>query len=503
MRISLNTLATHLLHRGSEAAGNYQTKSGINLVASISPHQAQVLDQASEIRKLAKIHNLEPVYDTMLCCPRCLTSFLWRGNSPYPISVPCPSPSSSGAPCNEPIHVSSRLVHVQKLNDWLGKMLSRPWIEEALDKASKELRVAHESISSCLDARVIRDLQTEGGKPFLPSSGTDLHIVMSFNDDDFNSYGMKPGGAKYQTKGVFMSLLSLPIELRNLAENIFIALAATGPHTPKGQKLGSLLTPIVNELLRLRSGVFFTKTSLHPEGRLVRVMLPCVINDLLAALDLLHLPHFANEAAPCAFCLILRSVMEYEDAYAPPRLPAEKDRLFAQWAALNSADARAAFERKHSVSYPELQRLPYFNEVRMKVLEPMHAFQNIIKDYLKTLGMDAFKTDATKVAQPPAPSDALLSDARQALQSGDPKRVRQLSIQGIIALCNEKGIRYAGSKAVLTSKLWVRKSSASFSYRRFSDCTIQMSLVSPAQPEVPSSSMAHIFTRVSTIGVLL
>ena len=57
----------------------------------------------------------------------------------------------------------------------------------------------------------------------------------------------------------------------------------------------------------------------------------------------------------------------------PLRDEAEHRRLADEYDRLNTKAERDDFCSRHGVRYSELLRLPYFNPIRMSVIDPMHS----------------------------------------------------------------------------------------------------------------------------------
>lgn len=451
----LITLSIYLLAGVSQSSANFLTAAQRVLLAT---HGAQEggsnLEKVTSIRTLLSAYRLNPKTMLWAYCPRCYTmhSELPRREGDHK----CLHEISPGVRCTERLNFRTRGMLIQSLIDWIGRMLSRPHIEAALQAASYQQRSSLPVTTSVLDANVARSLTAVNGQPFLPSSAPDLHLLFSLNSDGFNPYGMKPAGSHYQTVGVYMALLSLPPNLRHRPENIFMATLAPGPKPPKGEAFNGVLKPIVDDLCQLWNGVKYSKTTKFPQGRLVRAAVGCLVNDLPAAHDIVGVAPFSREEWACAFCLIPRSTLEQYDVLFPLRDPAEIRDQAQEWLMSGTAEDRERYYALHGVRFSELSRLPYLDLIGMKTLDGMHAFflgmlQRAIKELL---GFDSSAVDASQVWCPEL-SDDEVALAEAELHSRVEARVKGLQKNQLVALCVSRGLRYAGSSAILREVLWV------------------------------------------------
>jgi hypothetical protein len=151
---------------------------------------------------------------------------------------------------------------------------------------------------------------------------------------------------------------------------------------------------IVNELLRLWTDGIRIATAGYPEGRLVRVILVCVVCDKPAAHKLggfgSHAHRFfctrcwadqASKATSRSFeangrphIASAESVNHLPSAVAGfPSRSNEQHRLRqAQYQSCETKNARCEFVKEHATRWCQLSRLPYFDICRMIVIDPMH-----------------------------------------------------------------------------------------------------------------------------------
>ncbi|KAF8295328.1 hypothetical protein DL93DRAFT_2047206, partial [Clavulina sp. PMI_390] len=231
---------------------------------------------------------------------------------------------------------------------------------------------------------------------FFPSRGSDLHLLASLNLDGFHPLGMKPSGSKYTSTGMFMALLSLPEDIRFKIESLFLATIICGPEAPSNEQLNFVLSPLMDEAIKLWIGVHYSTTALRSTGRIVRLAVPCLLCDLVAALPAAGFGHFSSNAHPCAFCKIDGPRMKEGAMDGALRTRDEVQRLGRAWKDLRSRAARLSHFQRYGVRYTELSRLSYFNVVRCKVLDLMHTMQGVWERHIADLlGLEPSQPDAT------------------------------------------------------------------------------------------------------------
>ncbi|WAQ93272.1 hypothetical protein PtA15_18A330 [Puccinia triticina] len=112
-------------------------------------------------------------------------------------NVPIETPISSKF-CGEPLlqpgtNVLIRKFAFQRLNDWLGRLFSRPGIENALDQSlsTSPADPSHEMITDIHDSAIWHEFKGPDGSPFTATSG---NLVFGLFIDGINPYGSKQGG---------------------------------------------------------------------------------------------------------------------------------------------------------------------------------------------------------------------------------------------------------------------------------------------------------------------
>ena len=169
----------------------------------------------------------------------------------------------------------------QLLKDWLAQKLSLPGFEKLLDSSLKNKNSLEGRMADVWDGSVWKSFigPQNSNETFTSKSG---HLVFSLYVDWFNPYGNKVGGKSLSLGAVALVCLNLPIDERYKIENIYLFGVIPGPKEPKLDQMNNILDPLISELMEFWKGVWFTKTSQFPEGRLIFAVIFPLIGDLPA-----------------------------------------------------------------------------------------------------------------------------------------------------------------------------------------------------------------------------
>ncbi|KZW00087.1 hypothetical protein EXIGLDRAFT_563467, partial [Exidia glandulosa HHB12029] len=169
--------------------------------------------------------------------------------------------------------------------------------------------------------------------------------------------------------------LNLPLHLRYLEENMYLAGIGPGPKSPTGVQYNHLLGPVVDDFLESWDrGILVRKTCRHPQGLQVHCALIPVIVDMIGAKEILALAgvtstHFCSYCdLPCSDINNLRThEWEHRDVRSW-RAAAER------WRDAPTRSQRDAEYEESGIRWSELLRLPYFDPPQFLDTETMHLF---------------------------------------------------------------------------------------------------------------------------------
>ena len=171
---------------------------------------------------------------------------------------------------------------------------------------------------------------------------------------------------QYSLGAIYITVLNLPRELQNKAQNVILIGLIPGPHEPK-HDINSFLSPLVTELKEFWSGV---QVNVHSIGqRKIRCALLCIACDLPAGRKvcgfLSHNAHygcsrcwkkFAGSVGSMDFSGFNRENWKYRTAI-------EHRTLATRLLSTTTKSERDAAEASSGCRYSVLLELPYLNAV--------------------------------------------------------------------------------------------------------------------------------------------
>lgn len=446
-------------------------------------------------RTIRKQLNLDPVTETFLCCPTCwaLQPYCPATNNPVtqgnpnpdiPLCQDRPTPSSEicGAELwkKEKFHGKTQctphLTYVhQHLKDWLGRLLSRPGIEDILDEypLSASHRKDGDFMSDIWSSPKIRNLKGPDKKPFLERPSGEARFLFGFAVDGFNPFHNKTAKQVVTSTGFWLILYNFPTHLRYQFENMCYIGSAPGPKGPTVGRLNPFIELIVLDLLEFwNPGVFFTRTHKYRLGRHSKAMMIPLTADMLAAREAAGLTS-ATSTYFCVGCHIdLAHIEEFDASKWPRRSHSEHMEHANEW---KNADSLAHQERlatKNGVRYSPLLLLPYWKIIRYILIEPMHALDLGLAEHhcRDLLGIDLSQDggDGTehRVPRPPKSTPERKLQVLKLFQEhrNSPDLLKEMLKNRLVSfpvlwhLCNDLGLRVAGTRRdwfILRIKRWV------------------------------------------------
>lgn len=300
-------------------------------------------------------------------------------------------PSSSDeheATCSEPLFKESRDTQmparqyaVQNFHTWITRLVSLQNIEDALDESLTESQKPYSSEDHFNDIHQSykwKNFRDEDGTQFTAHSG---NLTFGMFIDGINPYGNKTSGHKASITFIVLVCLTLPISIRYLPENLFLAGIAPGPNEPSLEQSNHILSPVVTQLQSLwDEGIYLNQTPSHPNGRRIRAALLILIADLPALRGSLG---FAHHTAThfCSFCfLTIQEVNNLNPDSWRRRTSSHHQKLAFACRDADNPQKREAIFKKYGVRYSVLNELSYWKLVDSQVVDSMH---NLLLGLLK------------------------------------------------------------------------------------------------------------------------
>lgn len=447
------------------------------MLLSISP---QTLDTdgrtvPADMRTVLNFMNLTPSTESFVCCPRCF--FL------YPIGPSDTSPSyperctnrfaPDSEPCNRtlrkmslqtsgkhPVWTISREFVYHGVKDWLARMYSRPEIEKHLDRPYQPLDPNEDpqaEVTDIWDAPELREFLGSDGLPFLERPRHEGRVVFSLNEDGFNPYGNRTAGKKVSSGAIYLVCLNLPPALRYEVENMCLVGVIPGPHEPSLHEMNHLFPPLIRDLKVLwNNGVYFTRTALYPNGRLVKAALVPLVSDLPAARQVAGFSHFSSFLF-CHLCQLTLDDLRNLDYKNWPARNFDDHRKYAtQWLLAQTEDERDNIYAQHGVRWSIFLELPYWNPIKFTVVDSMHGFYlRMFQHHCRVVwGMDVLLVDGAELSskQKPKPSDEQMINAHRILRTGSEDQLQTLHSRVLRQLCRECLLHFGGKRR----KRWLK-----------------------------------------------
>jgi len=384
---------------------------------SILMSQASLLLFVSEVPKdprwLLTLYNLDPVTHSYVCCPACYflypysvgmtkkrkASALSSGfsnhveNTNDNIDVPLVSSAPahythrhvhSGSACSEPLFNNTMIngkVYVvpqfkyeaQDLKEWLGWLLLRPAIDEEVFKAFRKPHKDH--MEDMWDGKHLCRILLKKGKQFLPGPVDEMRLAFSFLMDSFNPYHMKEAKQTVSSTAIWLTLLNLPLHLRNHPENMFLAGVLPRPRKPSLSDVNHTIKLLVDVLLEFFDpGVWYSQMVRHKQGCRVQAILVPVVSDMLTAQQA---GGFASLTAT-SFCMLcnlkIQDIENLDRSTWPERDVGKHLRLARKWRDMQTVDEQETLFKNHGIQWSALLNLPYWNPIFFTTIEPMHVF---------------------------------------------------------------------------------------------------------------------------------
>ena len=420
--------------------------------------------------------DIESRLTPFICCPKCYS--LSPDTGSYNEMLYCPNQYAPGSPfCDakllrqrtlrgRPYLVPIRKFLHQSMKEWMGRFLSRPGIEDLMEKttAAALAKDAHDPLTrDILESPGLTQFLGPDGKPFVLNPDGESRYFFSLAADAFNPFGNKEAKQKSSVTGIYLVCLNLPPNVRHRPENMYLVGIIPGPGKPSLAEINHFLKLLVADLKDFWAGVSFSHTAKYGLGRRVRCALVPVICDALGARQVGGIGSVGSKFF-CTFCYLNRADMEnFDRSLWPVRDPKMQRVNACAWLEADSEKRERLF-KENGIRWSELLELPYWDPVNFLVIDSMHnLYLGLFQRHCRDLwGMNIKHEDGdgspdfdTNLV--PFPGDDNMKVGESALMTGSRSRLKALKRPILYYLCVERDIRRAGTKAQLIDGLldWV------------------------------------------------
>ena len=292
--------------------------------------------------------------------------------------------------------------------EYLAKLLINKEIERiidlACDNAFSSLNNGEGLANSPFDAEFLRTFEGPVPGQLFIDRGDKVRLAFAIHVDFFKPNGVTTHSNSDSLGLISLALLNLPVDIRYLPENLFLAVIP-GPREPREHEINYYLRPIINEFcIGWERGFHISHTASSPNnGRDVEIAIALSLNDMPAARKVSgtagHTSHFL-----CTRCKLfghenIHNINCQEWSLQDVAFLRQKAE---EWRDAETTEQREKTYKDHHVRWSEFWRLPYWNPTRMLVVDAMHCLLEGLVHYhcRRVLEIDA--DQASKTNPPPA-----------------------------------------------------------------------------------------------------
>ena len=388
----------------------------------IAPKQEDVIAQMPQsIQEALSKFNLDSRTTTYAVCPACHCTYKPRfqkgsltpiydeicRNRPTPESGPCMQPllRKSNDRTGSPKPIKPFVYH--HFHDFVGNLLSRPDLEESIDKACDDLKSnlgkpAPEFVNDVWQAEFLRTFDGPMPGTLFVDRQEEGRLGFTFNVDFFAIEGMRIQGAKTSCGLISMACLNLPYDIRHKPENMYVAGLIPGPKEPGLTALNHYLKPVIDDLVTSwKHGIHYSRTALHPSGRTIRCAIIAAVMDLPAARKASQLaPVTSHFYCSVCHCYHLDTLGRTDHENWGFRDSEEMRKHAELWKEASTLEEQDKIFTTHGTRWSEMWRLPYWNPTRQLVVDAMHCIlEGVAHNHFRVvLGL----TNASAASKPEA-----------------------------------------------------------------------------------------------------
>lgn len=273
----------------------------------------------------------------------------------------------------------------KRLQDSLQLLLQRPGFYDDCEEVRNHRRKDN-LFRDVFDGNLWNEFKNYKGKPFLSEPFT---YGLMLNVDWFNPFKH----AVYSLGALYLTVMNLPRSKRYKQENVILVGLIPGPSEPP-LNINSFLAPLVDELLHFWDGIHMTVANFS-EAKLIRCALLCVACDIPASRKVSgFLGHTANQG--CSKCMKSfpgsvgqKDYSGFDREKWVQRTVQSHRQNVDEILSTSLKTEKAKLETKYGCRYSALLDLPYFDPVRMTIIDPLHnLFLGSAKHILKRVWIE-------------------------------------------------------------------------------------------------------------------
>ena len=251
----------------------------------------------------------------------------------------------------------------------LKEMLVRPAFLEKCE-AWRSRKVEDGLLADIYDGNIWKDFLNLNGVPFL---SVPYNFALTLNIDWFQPFTH----TNHSTGAMYLAIQNLPRNERYTRENIILVGIIPGPHEPS-KTMNDYLKPLVRELQELWEGVIMECYS--KANVIVRAALLCTACDIPACRKVSGFVGH-NALHGCSRCFKAFPTSNFGEKpdftgfdrslWEPRSIVSHRQHALAH-KNCKTAQQQKLIEREYGCRYSILLELPYYDVVRMSVVDPMH-----------------------------------------------------------------------------------------------------------------------------------
>ena len=430
--------------------------------------------------------DLDPRTMSYLQCPACYALYPFSGAAtreipPNAVKHCTHRPTPGCDPCGVPLWEDRRLggeilkvpcrkyVH-QSLKEWVGRLLSRPGIEDILDAPHDQPAPGH--MGDIWDSPVLKNFRDVDNTPFFAKHSDELRLAFSLGADSFHPLGALEAKQCMSATAIYMVLLNLPKDQRFKYKNMYLVGVIPGPSKPSLEQINHALCLLVRELLEFLKGVYYTRTYKFPNGRFSKGAMIALVCDMLAARQVAGFGSVTSTFF-CTFCLLtIQDIENLQKETWPVRTLHNHLECAREWKDCRSKRDRERLFRLHGIRWSALLDLPYWNPMLFTILDSMHtAFLGLFQSHCRKVwridvSVDGGDGSLFRAKKPTArPSNSILNTWLQLIKTNPHNLLERLTADStprnvLWHICVDNGLRHASGKTALAKAIieWVRSS---------------------------------------------